>query len=80
MPWIFNLPLTFPSLGFPGGSVVKESPTNAGDTGDTSSIPGLGRSLEEDLRTRSSILVWKIPWTEESCGLQSLGLQTAGHD
>ena len=29
--------------GFPGGSVVKNPPTNAGDTGDVGSIPGLGR-------------------------------------
>ena len=32
-----------PSLGFPGGSVVKYQPTNAGDTEDAGSIPGLGR-------------------------------------
>ena len=32
-----------PSLGFPGGSVVKKQPTNAGDTEDAGSIPGLGR-------------------------------------
>jgi len=31
-------------LGFPGGTVVKNLPANAGDTGDESSIPGLGRS------------------------------------
>ena len=34
-------------MGFPGGSVVKNSPANAGDTGDTGSIPGLGRSPGE---------------------------------
>ena len=33
-------------LGFPGGTVVKNPPANAGDTGDTGSIPGLGRSPE----------------------------------
>ena len=32
-------------MGFPGGSVVKNLPANAGDTRDESSIPGLGRSL-----------------------------------
>ena len=32
------------ALGFPAGSVQKNSPANAGDTGDTSSVPGLGRS------------------------------------
>ena len=33
--------------GVPGGSVVEKSPANAGDTGDTGSIPGLGRSPGE---------------------------------
>ena len=33
---------------FPGGSVVKNLPANAGDAGDTGSIPGLGRSLERN--------------------------------
>ena len=31
-------------MGFPGGSAVKNSPADAGDTGDVGSIPGLGRS------------------------------------
>jgi len=35
----------FSSWGFPGGSVVKNPPANAGDTGDAGLIPGLGRSL-----------------------------------
>ena len=34
--------------GFPGGSVVKNPTTNAGDTGDVSSVPGLGRSPGEE--------------------------------
>ena len=33
-------------MGFPGGTVVKNPPANAGDAGDTGSIPGLGRSPE----------------------------------
>ena len=33
--------------GFPGGSVVKDLPANAGDTGDVGSIPGSGRSPKE---------------------------------
>ena len=44
--------------GFPGGSVVKNLPANAGDTG---SIPGSGRSLEREMAAHSSILTWKIP-------------------
>ena len=37
-------------------------------------------SLEEGMTTHSSILAWKIPWTEESGGLQSMGLQRVRHD
>ena len=32
--------------------------------------------LKKEMATHSSILAWKIPWTEEPCGLQSLGLQS----
>ena len=37
-------------------------------------------SLEKGMATHSSILAWRIPWTEEPGGLQSMGLQTARHD
>ena len=40
----------------------KNLPANAGDVG---SIPGSRRSLEEGMATHSSILAWRIPWTEE---------------
>ena len=60
--------------------VVKNLPANAGDRRDTRSIPGLGNPLEEDLATPSSVLDWKIPWTEEPGGLQSMGLQRVIHD
>ena len=36
--------------------------------------------LEKEMETHSSILAWKISWTEEPGGLQSMGLQTVGHD
>ena len=36
--------------------------------------------MEKEMATHSSILAWKIPWTEEPCGLQSMGLQRVGHD
>ena len=36
--------------------------------------------LEEEMATHSSILAWKIPWTEEPGGLQSIGSQRVGHD
>ena len=35
--------------------------------------------LEEEMATHSSIFAWKIPWTEEPGGLQSMGSQRAGH-
>ena len=36
--------------------------------------------LEKDMATHSSVLAWRIPWTEEPGGLQSMGLQRVGHD
>ena len=55
---------------------LKEYACNAGDA---NSIPGLGRSPREGMATHSSILAWKIPWTEEPGGLQSKGLQRVRH-
>ena len=49
--------------------VVKNPPANAGDLRDAGSIPGVGRSLEKEMATHSSILGWKIPLTEEPGGL-----------
>ena len=37
-------------------------------------------ALEKEMATHSSILAWKISWTEEAGGLQSMGLQRVGHD
>ena len=36
--------------------------------------------LEKEMATHSSILAWRIPWTDESCGLQSMGSKRVGHD
>ena len=44
------------------------------------SIPELGRSPGGGNGNTLSILAWKIPWTEEPSGLQSIGLQRVGHD
>ena len=49
------------------------------NVGDTRSIPGSGRSPGEGNATHFSILSWEIPRTEESGGLQSMGLQVR-HD
>ena len=65
------------SLAFPGGSVEKNSPANAGDMG---SIPGQEDPLEKEMATHSSILAGKSQRQEEPGGLQSMGLQRAGHD
>ena len=54
-----------------GGSDGKESACNAGDLG---SIPGSGRSPGEGMASHSSIIAWRIPWTEEVGGLLSMGL------
>ena len=45
-------------------------------------VPSLGQedSLAKGKATHSSILAWKIPWTEEPCGLQSMGSQRVRHD
>ena len=64
-------------LGFPGGSDSKESACNVGDPG---SIPGLGRSPGDGNGYHSSILAWRIPWTEEPGRLQSMRSQRVGHD
>ena len=63
-------------LGFPLGSVVKESPCNEGDLG---SIAVLGRYAERDRMSLSSILAWRISWTEKPSRLQSIGSQRVGH-
>ena len=61
--------------------VVKNPPAKAGDTRDMGSIPGLEDPLEEGMATHSSILLWRIPWTESLAGyIQSTGLQSVEHD
>ena len=60
-------------MDFPGASVVKNLPANAGDAG---SIPGWERSPEEEKETHSSILAWEISWTEDPGGLRFIGMQS----
>ena len=59
---------------FPGGFVSRKSACNVGDLG---SIPGWEDPLGEEMATHSSILAWRIPWTEEPGGLQSMGVTTS---
>jgi len=64
-------------LGFPSGTVVKNPLANVRDT----RVSSLGREdpLKEEMATHSSSLAWKIPWTEEPGGLQSMESQRVGH-
>ena len=59
--------------------MIKNTPPNAGDK--EMWVGSLGREdpLEEGMATHSSILTWKIPWTEEPSGLQSIGCRV-GHN
>ena len=61
------------SLGFPGGA-------SAGAVKYVGLIRGLEDPLGKALTTHFSILAWRIPWTEETDGLQSMGSQRVGHD
>ena len=64
-------------VGFPGGSDDKKSP----GTQDTQ-VRYLRWEdlLEKGMATHSSILAWRIPWTDEQGGLQSMASQRAGHN
>ena len=52
--------------------VAKNLPANAGATRDVCLIPGSGRCPGDGIATHSSILAWKISWTEEPGGLQPM--------
>ena len=67
-------------LGFPSGSAVKNSPAIQEPQGTRVQSPGQEDPLEEDTATHSSILAWRIPWTEEPDGLQSMRSQRVRHD
>ena len=56
--------------------VVKNLPADGGDTEDA----GFDLWVREGRTVHASILAWTIPWTEEPGGLQSMGLQSVGHD
>ena len=67
-------------MGFTGVSVSKES-LSVQETQETQ-VQSLGWEdpLEKGMATHSNILVWRIPWTEEPGGLQSIGSQRVRHD
>ena len=64
--------------GFQGGSVVKKTHLIMQETW----VLSLGQEdpLEQEMTTHSSILAWKLPWTEGPGGLQSMGSQRVRHD
>ena len=64
--------------GSPGGK--EPLPANARDIKDVGSSLGQGDPLEAGTGTHSSILAWRIPWTEEPGRPQSVGSQRVGHD
>ena len=67
------------SEDFPGGSAVKNLLANARP--QEMPVPSLGQEdpLEKEMATCSSILAWKIPWTQEPGRLQSMGSQRVRH-
>ena len=68
-------------MDFPGGASGKEPTCQCQEMLETW-VQSLGGEdpLEEGMATHSSSLAWRIPWTEEPGGLQSIGLQRVGHD
>ena len=65
---------------FRDGSVLKNLPTNTGNTGDRIWSLGWGNPLQEGMATHCSVLAWRIPWTEEPGRLQSMGSQRVRQD
>ena len=59
---------------------IKNPPANAGDTGDSGSIPEVGRAPGKGNGNPLQYSCLRIPWTEEPGGLQSTGSQRVGHD
>ena len=67
-------------LGLPQWLSGKESTYNVEAAVEVGLISESGRSLVEGRATHSSILAWRIQWTEEPGGLQSIGSQRVGQD
>ena len=65
-------------MGFPSGTVVKKSACQCRRR--KRQFLGWEDPLEKEMATHSSILAWKIPWTEEPGRLQSTGSHRVGHD
>ena len=74
----FQLTKTHGALS-PVAQLVKNLPANAGDAEMRVKSLGQEDCLEKEMATRSSILAWRIPWTKETGGLQSMGSQRVRH-
>ena len=73
--YMYPLPLTPPSHSHPA-QMVENLPAVR-----ETWVRSLGQEdpLEKGMATHSSVLAWRIPWTEEPGGLQSMGSQRVGH-
>ena len=62
--------------------VVNDLPANAEDIKEMTQVQSQGQEdpLEEGIATPSSILAWRMPWTEEPDRLRSMGFQTVGYN
>ena len=60
--------------------MVKNPPADAGNTRDVGLIPGCEDPLEQEMANHSSILAWRIPWTEEPGSSSPSGCKRVRHD
>ena len=67
-------------MGFPSGSAVKNPIAMQEPQESWVRFQGQEDPLEKGMATHSSILAWRLPWTEEPSRLQSMGSQRVGHD
>ena len=79
-PWGLTFRTALCTWNFPGGTSGKEPPCQC--KRHETWVRSLGQEdpLKERMVTHSSVLPWRIPWTEEPGRLQSTGLQTVGHN
>ena len=67
-------------LSFPGGSALKKLPATQEEQEPWVRSLGQENPLEESMATHFRILAWRMPWTEEPGGLQSMGSQRVRHN
>ena len=67
-------------MGLPGGTLIKNPPAMQDVQETCIRSPGPEDPLEEEMAAHSSILAWKVPWTEKPEGFESLGPRRFGQD